>query len=118
MLRIPVSVQPRPYEALIENGLIDRTGALVRKLFPSGRRCFVVTMPSLRRRWANKVMASLAGADFEPKLLEMPDGERHKRLTTIERLAEELVAKGADRHSFLVALGGGVVGDVTGFLSS
>lgn len=118
MLRISVSVQPRPYEALIESGLIDRTGVLVRELFPSGQRCFVVTMPSLRRRWANKVMASLSRAEFEPKLLEMPDGERHKRLSTVERLAEELVRKGADRRSFLIALGGGVVGDVTGFLAA
>jgi 3-dehydroquinate synthase len=48
----------------------------------------------------------------------MPDGERFKRLATLEKLAEGLVKLGADRDSVLIALGGGVVGDVTGFLAS
>src|SRR5271170_382184 len=48
----------------------------------------------------------------------MPDGERSKRLTTLEKLAEKLVKHGADRGVTLIALGGGVAGDVTGFLAS
>jgi 3-dehydroquinate synthase len=48
----------------------------------------------------------------------MPDGERSKRLATLEKLAEKLVKQGADRGVTLIALGGGVVGDVTGFLAS
>jgi 3-dehydroquinate synthase len=118
MLRIPVAVQPRPYEALIENGLIERAGRLLREFFPAGNRCFVVTVPSLRRPWANRLMASLKAANFEPKLLEMADGERHKRLATVERLTERLVELGAERNALIVALGGGVVGDVTGFVAS
>lgn len=118
MVRVPIAVQPRPYEALIKHGLLARAGVYLRGLLPNRQRCFVVTMPSLRRKWANKLMASLADADFEPKLLEMPDGERHKRMATVERLAERLVALGADRNALILALGGGVVGDVTGFLAS
>jgi 3-dehydroquinate synthase len=48
----------------------------------------------------------------------MPDGERHKRLATVESLAEEMSALGADRNSVVVAFGGGVVGDVSGLLAS
>src|SRR5690348_8733522 len=118
MLRIPVAVKPRPYEALIENGLLDRAGDCLRELFPEAKRCFVITMPSLRRRWANKLTKSLSAAKFETKLLQMPDGERHKRMVTVEELAERLVHMGADRSAFLIALGGGVVGDVAGFLSA
>jgi 3-dehydroquinate synthase len=61
---------------------------------------------------------SLEQAGFEAQMLEMPDGERAKRLGTLERLAERLVKLGADRGSACIALGGGVVGDVTGFLAS
>src|SRR5882724_4880426 len=50
--------------------------------------------------------------------LEMADGERFKRLATLEKLAESLVKLGADRSATLIALGGGVVCDVTGFLAS
>src|SRR5690348_14970568 len=94
MLRIPVAVKPRPYEALIENGLLDRAGDCLRELFPEAKRCFVITMPSLRRRWANKLTKSLSAAKFETKLLQMPDGERHKRMVTVEELAERLVHMG------------------------
>ncbi len=118
MVRISINVQPKPYTALIKRGVLGEAGACLRELLPDAKRCFVITMPSLRRRWANRLMASLAAAQFEPKLLEMPDGERHKRMATVERLAERLVELGADRNAVLIALGGGVVGDVTGFLAS
>ena len=84
----------------------------------AGKRAFVVTVPPVRKRWANVLLQSLKAAGIEAKLLEMPDGERAKRLATLEKLAEKLVALGADRGSTLIALGGGVVGDVTGFLAS
>ena len=48
----------------------------------------------------------------------MPDGERHKKLATVEKLSEQLSRLGADRNSIIVAFGGGVVGDVTGLLAS
>ena len=51
-------------------------------------------------------------------MIEMPDGERHKKLSTVERLADKLAAYGADRSSAIVALGGGVVGDVAGLVAS
>ena len=82
------------------------------------QRLFVVTVPPVRRKWGKKLMASLSAAGFTAKILEMPDGERHKRLATVEKLAEQLSRLGADRHSVIVAFGGGVVGDVTGLLAS
>src|ERR1700736_3749949 len=63
-------------------------------------------------------MASVADAGFAATIVEMPDGERHKRLATVEKLSEQLSRLGADRNSVLVAFGGGVVGDVTGLLAS
>ena len=118
MLRVPIDVQPRPYEALIERGLITHVGAILRDLFPDRRRCFVITVPTLRTKWATKLMSSLTAARWQPKLLEMRDGERYKTLATVQLLAEELVALAADRRAVVLALGGGVVGDVAGFTAS
>ena len=118
MITISVEVQPRSYEALIENGLIGRTGEHLRKLLPGAARVYVVTVAPVRRKWGKKLMASLRAAGFEAKITEMPEGERYKRLETVEALAEKLVALGADRNAVIVAFGGGVAGDVAGLVAS
>jgi len=96
---------------------LSRAGEHLGK-FLGNRRAFVITVPAVRRHWAKVLLKSLSGAGIETELLEMADGERAKRLTTLEKLADKLVKLGADRDVTLIALGGGVVGDVTGFLAS
>jgi 3-dehydroquinate synthase len=123
MTRVIISVSPRPYEALIETGLLARAGDHVaRALQPASTgdvsRLFVVTVPAVRRRWGKKLMTALSAAGFAAEFIAMPDGERHKRLATVERLAEKLTRAGADRGAAILAFGGGVVGDVAGLLAS
>src|SRR5580658_2397012 len=117
MLKVPVKTPSRSYEVLIGRSLLARAGECLGEFFHS-RRAFVVTVPPVRRRWAKVLLESLSASGIETDVLEMPDGERSKRLTTLEKLAEKLVKQGADRDVTLLALGGGVVGDVTGFLAS
>jgi 3-dehydroquinate synthase len=118
MISVPVAVKSRPYAALIENGLLAKAGALLREVLPSSSRMFVITVAPVRRKWGKKLMASLVNAGFDAKMLDMPEGERYKRLTTVEALAEKLSGFGADRNAVVVAFGGGVAGDVGGFLAS
>jgi 3-dehydroquinate synthase len=117
MISIPVATPSRSYEVLIGTGLLARAGQCLGKILET-RRAFVVTVPPVRRRWARILTKSLADSGIETVVLEMPDGERSKRLTTLESLAQKLVKHGADRSTTLVALGGGVVCDVTGFMAS
>src|SRR5216684_299402 len=117
MISVPVATPSRSYEVLIGSGLLARAGECLGKILEN-RRAFVVTVPPVRRRWAKVLLKSLSASGIEADLLEMPDGERSKRLATLEKLAEELIKLGADRGVTLIALGGGVVGDVTGFLAS
>ena len=117
MISIPVATPSRSYEVLIGTGLLARAGQCLGKILET-RRAFVVTVPPVRRRWARILTKSLADSGIETVVLEMPDGERSKRLTTLESLAEKLVKHGADRGTTLIALGGGVVCDVTGFMAS
>lgn len=118
MTTVDVVVQPRPYQARIENGLLRKAGEVLRPLLPANSRLFLVTVAPVRRKWAKKLIASLTGAGFETKVLEMPEGERFKRLATVEELAERLTQLGADRNAVILAFGGGVAGDVAGFLAS
>ena len=117
MIRIPVTAPSRSYDVLLESGLLARAGKQLAGILTT-RRVFVISVPPVRRRWAKVLLDSLSRAGFEAQMLEMADGERAKRLSTLERLAERLVKLGADRGSACLALGGGVVGDVTGFLAS
>ncbi len=109
---------PRPYQAIIKNGLLGQAGSCLHDLLGSTKKLFVVTVPPVRRRWGKKLVDALSAAGFSVKVLTMPDGERYKKITTVEALAEQLVKLGAERNAVLVALGGGVVGDITGFLAA
>jgi 3-dehydroquinate synthase len=117
MIRIPVSTPSRSYQVLLGSGLLARAGEHLGKLVER-RRVFVITVPPVRRRWGKILLQSLAEAGVQAVALEMADGERFKRLATLEKLAESLIKLGADRSATLIAQGGGVVCDVTGFLAS
>lgn len=118
MTRVKVTLLERSYDAIIENGLLARVGPLLRGLLGERRRVFVVTVAPVRRKWGKKLMASLSAAGFEAEVVEMRDGERYKRLATVEALSEKMTRLGADRRAAVVAFGGGVVGDVGGMLAS
>jgi 3-dehydroquinate synthase len=79
------------------------------------RRIFVVTSPEIWALWGE----TLAGSFAEPPIvLFLPPGEKHKTMANVEKLARQMVAAGGDRGSLLIALGGGIVGDVGGFLAA
>jgi 3-dehydroquinate synthase len=118
MTRVTIAVQRSPYDAIIANGLLERAGEHLREVVGDRSELFVVTVPPVRREWGKKLMKSLAAAGFKSRLIEMSNGERHKRLATVEQLAEKLTRVGADRNAVIVAFGGGVVGDVAGLLAS
>jgi len=120
MTRVTIALQPRSYEAVIGLGLLQRAGVHLRDVLGTERTSalFVVTVPPVRRRWGRKLVAALVEAGFTPKMVDMPDGERYKKLATVEQLAETLSRLGADRNAVLLAFGGGVVGDVAGLLAS
>ena len=118
MPQATIHVLPRPYQASIENGLLSRAGSVLAELLPNASRVFVVTVAPVRKRWGAKFLSSLKGGGLSPQMIMMPDGEPAKRLATVEAMAEKLAKMGADRKSVIIALGGGVVGDVAGLLAS
>ena len=116
--RVEVPVPGRAYAALIEPGLLQRAGEVLAELYPQHPRFFVITVAPVRKNWGDPLAESLAKAQLTAEFIEMPDGERAKTLHQVGDLAGKLVRKGADRKSVIVALGGGVVGDLAGFLAS
>ncbi len=80
-------------------------------------RPFLITSPNIWKLWSKHVLASFP-ANAQPTVLFLPPGEKHKRLAAVESLAEQLATHGADRDALLLAFGGGVLGDITGFLAA
>ncbi len=81
------------------------------------RRIFVLTSPGIWSLWADAFLESFPHKD-PPSVLFLSAGEEHKRLRSVERLAEQMAEGHADRSSLLIAFGGGIVGDLGGFLAA
>ena len=115
---IPVKTRSATYQVHVGSGVLASLGRRTRAL-TAGRspRVFVVTSPEIWRLWSRQFLASFPG-DSQPQPIYLPPGESHKRLAAIERLATQLAHAHADRDTLLIAFGGGIVGDVTGFLAA
>jgi len=117
-IRIPVCHPGGRYEIVVADGLLIEAGhLLVEAGLPAGR-CAVVTNPDIGAAHGERLLAGLAEAGFDPLLIHIPEGEAHKTLATVAGLYDRFIAAGLDRRSPIIALGGGVVGDVTGFAAA
>ncbi len=116
MPTVAVSTPSASYKVHIGGGLLETLARRLRTLAPA-HRPFVITSPEVWQLWQTLFLASFP-ADAAPHPLFLPPGEPHKRLRSVEALAEQLSRARADRNTLLLALGGGIVGDVTGFLAA
>lgn len=114
---VKVELGERAYPIRIGVGTLGELGAAVKER-TGASRAFVITVPPVARKWAAPVERSLAAAGLKVKRLVVPDGEGTKNLRQAEKLYDALLAAEADRSCVLIALGGGVVGDLTGFVAA
>lgn len=117
MTNVKVSLGKRSYEIKIGTGLLGRLGRECRVLGLSNR-CAIITDSNVGPRYAAKARAALVKAGFEPVLISVPSGETAKSLKTVQVCYDQLAAARLERKSFVVALGGGVVGDLAGFVAA
>jgi 3-dehydroquinate synthase len=115
--RIEVDLAERSYPIQIGVGSLHRAGREIARR-TRAKLAVVVSVPGVARRYAGALERSLRGAGLRVARIVVPDGDRSKRLAVVERLYGRLVALGAERGSALVALGGGMVGDLTGFTAA
>lgn len=107
----------RGYPIEISLGGLEGLGGAVSEV-ASGGRVFVVTNPVVGALYLDAAVQSLTASGFSVTCLEIPDGERHKTLDTWSTLVEALLRAGISRSSLVLALGGGVTGDIVGFAAS
>ena len=106
-----------PYDILIERGLLDRSGELVRSVSAAKKDC-VITDSNVGAIYAERVLTSLKEADFETELFTFPAGESSKRLDTVAAMLSYMADFHMSRGDIVVALGGGVTGDMAGFAAA
>ena len=112
-----VPLADRSYDIIIGAGCLAESGRLCREAGLHGRVA-VVTNPTVGRLYYEPLLESLRGTGYDVLKIELPDGEEYKTLGTVTTVYTELIRNGFDRGCFLVALGGGVIGDMTGFTAA
>jgi 3-dehydroquinate synthase len=104
------------YDAIVQSNGIEQLGEMLK--LRGLQNPIVVTDENVSTFHAENVIASLRSSGFEPKMLTVPSGEAHKNLETITQLWHGFLEAGLDRRSTVIALGGGVIGDISGFAAS
>jgi 3-dehydroquinate synthase len=105
------------YPALVGSGLIEQLGKRVRERLHR-RTCVIISDTNVGPLFASRVKRSLTSAGFKPTLITIPAGEKSKTLEQASTICGQMTAAGLDRQSFVIGLGGGVIGDISGFVAA
>jgi len=116
---IPVALAAHPYAVVIGSGALEQLGAQLQELgYGAGHRVLVVTNPVVRDLYGDATMASLQAAGFDGQMLAVTAGEDQKTPATVALIHDAAYQHRLERGSLIVALGGGVVGDMAGFAAA
>lgn len=117
MEEIEVSLGERSYKILINSGNLKEIGKVL-KDYDLGKQATIITNPIVGDLYQDVVKDSLVKEGFEVAIAQVLDGEEYKSLEWAAKLYDELLEHKRDRYSFILALGGGVIGDLAGFVAS
>ena len=112
--KLRISLKENSYDIIIEHGLLSELGTLISKKFGKPKT-FIVTDSNIAVHWLKQTIESLSAQGMSPKVLEVPVGESTKSFINLEKIIDQLLESKVDRDSVLIALGGGVIGDLAGF---
>jgi len=117
MKKIRVELAERSYNIYIGNGIFDEIGERLRR-FDLSQKIALISNPTVLALYGSRALDSLHRAGFDVITVTVADGEEYKNLASLEGIYDELLRHRLDRSSALLALGGGVIGDITGFAAS
>ena len=117
MRTVKVPLADRSYPIRIGAGLLAEIGEQCGRL-RLGRRCAVISDSNVAKRYRKKALDSLKGQGFDPIFISLPAGEKSKTLKNVQACYSQLAKHRLERSSFIVALGGGVVGDLGGLCAA
>ena len=118
MSRLTVRGPEGSYHICIGEGILQQAGRLLASRGLRPGPAAIVSNAMIAPQHGETLAASLRSAGYEPTLCLVPEGEQHKTLATVASLYDQFLAAGLDRRSPIIALGGGVIGDMTGFAAA
>jgi len=101
----------------VGSGLVEQVGKRVRK-YLTRKSCAIISDSNVAPLFADRIKQSLVSAGFEPTLITIPAGEKSKTLKQVGAICDRMIAAELDRQSFVVGLGGGMIGDISGFVAA
>ena len=116
-IKVPVALGERAYEIVIGRGLVASLGERIKALRP-GARVAIVTDETVARFHSGAVEAALKSSGIDSARIVVPAGEGSKNYATFEKVCEAIIDARVERNDLVVALGGGVIGDLAGFASA
>ncbi len=114
---VTVALGARAYEVRVGAGILDLLGWEARRRLPAARQAVVLTHPRLARKFGARAKRTLGAAGFAVTSIAVPEGERSKSLRRASAVFDAMLAAGIERGAVVVALGGGVIGDLAGFVA-
>ena len=116
-MELKVDLGERSYSIVIEKGILNRLGNEISKIY-KGKRIFILTDHNVNKYYGEKVINILKDSGYEVKLLSLTPGETTKSFNTLPTIYNELLDFNLNRRDLIITLGGGVIGDIGGFVAS
>ena len=114
---IKIRLKEKGYNVVVGVKVLNALGAYLKKL-DIGKDAIVLTTPIIRRLWGNKLLGLLVRSGFNVKFQEVADTEKTKSAQTCLEVLNKIAGYGRSKKAFIIAFGGGVVGDLSGFIAS
>ena len=112
-----IDLKDNAYEVIVSKGILNDCGNYISNL-EIGNKCAIISDSNVAPLYASKVSESLANNNIKSELIVVDAGESSKSLESIEKICRKMIKTGHDRHVFVIALGGGVIGDLAGLVAS
>ena len=116
-MELKVDLKDRSYQIIIEKGLINRVSEEISSVY-KGKKIFIITDDNVNKYYGGKISEELKKNGFEVNLLSLKPGEETKNFNTLPIVYDELLNFNLTRSDLIIALGGGVIGDLAGFVAS
>jgi len=118
MEKVKVNLGNRSYEICIGSGILPEFSNYIQSLCERNTKIGIITNPVIERLYGKKLYKDLKAASYKPFIIKIPAGERYKTLTSAKKIYDFLLAERFERNSYIIALGGGVIGDLAGFVAA
>ncbi|WP_143316631.1 3-dehydroquinate synthase [Clostridium sp. HBUAS56017] len=115
--KLYVDLKENSYNIFIEKGILDKIGVKIKNIY-NGKKIFIITDENVNKYHGDKVKESLEGAGFNTKIMVLKPGEETKSFNTLPKIYNELLDFKLNRKELIITLGGGVIGDLGGFVAS